>query len=134
MSHNKPTTEQIQITDDKTLDQAIDPNGAWVGNSDIPQNRQTVAYGLVLSDRGKHISTNSNVVIPANSAVAFPVGSAVTIYNEHSANITISITSDTLILAASSNAASLNLSSNGVATVLKVADTKWVGTGSGLRR
>ena len=131
MSHNQPTKEQILISTSQSLDDAVDDSGVWIGNSDITQNPQTTAYTLALTDRGKHISTNSNITIPANSSVAFPVGSAISIFNSNTANITISITTDTLVLAATSNTGTMNLQSNGIATVLKVGGTKWVGAGVG---
>lgn len=131
MSHNKPTTDQIQISAANTLNDAIDSNGVWVGNSDIPQNKRNTSYTLALSDRGKHISTTANVVIPANSSVNFPIGSAVVIFNANTSNVIVSITSDTLMLAATNRSGQMNLVANGMATLLKVANTTWVGTGIG---
>lgn len=53
---------------------------------------------LDLSDAGKCIHGNpgGSVTIPANSSVAFPVGSAITIINTGAANMTVEITTDTL--------------------------------------
>jgi len=104
-----------------------------VGWRDIPQNSQSSSYTLALSDRGKHISiTTGGVTIPANGTVAFPVGSAVTIYNNSGSNQTISITTDTLRLAGSATTGSRTLAQYGVATVLKVASTTWVISGAGV--
>ena len=104
-----------------------------VGYKGVPQNSQTASYTLALSDMGKHISiTTGGVVIPANGSVAFPIGSAVSIYNDSGSNQTISITTDTLRLAGTASTGSRTLAQYGVATVLKVASTVWVISGAGV--
>jgi hypothetical protein len=104
-----------------------------VGYKGLPQNSQTAAYTLALSDMGKHISiTTGGVVIPANGSVAFPIGSAVTIFNNSGSNQTISITTDTLRQAGTANTGSRTLAQYGVATVLKVTSTVWVISGAGV--
>lgn len=104
-----------------------------VGYKGLPQNSQTAAYTLALSDMGKHISiTTGGVVIPANSSVAFPVGSAISIYNNSGSNQTISITTDTLRQAGTANTGSRTIAGYGIATVVKVASTTWVISGAGL--
>lgn len=104
-----------------------------VGYKGLPQNAQTGAYTLALSDMGKHISiTTGGVVIPANASVAFPIGSAITIFNNSGSNQTISITSDTLRQAGTANTGSRTLAQYGVATVMKVTSTVWVITGAGV--
>ena len=103
------------------------------GYLDVPQNSQTASYTLALTDRGKHISiTTGGVVIPANSGTAFPVGSAVTIFNNSGSSQTISITTDTLRLAGTATTGSRTLAQYGTATVLKVSSTVWVISGAGL--
>jgi len=104
-----------------------------VGYKGLPQNSQTGAYTLALSDMGKHISiTTGGVVIPANSSVAFPVGSAVTIFNNSASNQTISITTDTLRQAGTANTGSRTLAQYGIATIVKVAATVWTISGAGV--
>jgi hypothetical protein len=104
-----------------------------VGYKGLPQNSQTSGYTLALPDMGKHISiTTGGVTIPANGAVAFPIGSAVTIFNNSGSNQTISITTDTLRQAGTANTGSRTLAQYGVATVLKVTSTVWVISGAGL--
>lgn len=99
----------------------------------IPQNSQTASYTLALTDAGKHISiTTGGVIIPANGSVAFPVGTAISIYNNSSSNQTISITSDTLRQAGTANTGSRTLAQYGLATVIKVASTTWVISGAGV--
>lgn len=104
-----------------------------VGYKGLPQNAQTSSYTLALSDMGKHISiTTGGVVIPANASVAFPIGSAIAIYNNSGSNQTISITSDTLRQAGTANTGSRTLAQYGLCTVTKVASTTWVISGAGV--
>jgi hypothetical protein len=104
-----------------------------VGYKGVPQNSQTSAYTLALSDIGKHISiTTGGVVIPANGSVAFPIGSTVVVYNNSASNQTISITTDTMYLAGTATTGSRTLAQRGLATCVKVAATTWVISGAGL--
>ena len=99
----------------------------------LPQNSQTSAYTLALSDAGKHISiTTGGVVIPANSSVAFPIGTAVVIFNNSGTSQDISITSDTLRLAGTTLTGTAALAEYGLATCVKVASTTWVISGAGV--
>jgi hypothetical protein len=109
-----------------------------VGFKNIPQNSQSADYTLVLADAGKHIfhpSTDANArtfTIPANSSVAFPIGTAVTFVNMTSQVVTIAITSDTLTLSPAGTSGSRSLAQFGSATALKIASTQWLISGSGL--
>lgn len=104
-----------------------------IGYRGLPQNAQTASYTLALSDAGKHISiTTGGVVVPANSSVAFPIGSAISVYNNSASSQTISITSDTMYLAGTATTGTRTLAQRGVATILKVAATAWVISGGGL--
>jgi hypothetical protein len=109
-----------------------------VGFRSIPQNSQSAAYTLVLADSGKHIfhpSTDANArtfTIPANSSVAYPIGTAVTFVNMTSQVVTIAITSDTLTLSPAGTTGSRSLAQFGSATALKIAATQWLISGSGL--
>jgi len=105
----------------------------------IRQNSQSAAYTLVLGDGGKHIfhpsaDTTARIwTIPANSSVAFPIGTAVTFINQASAGvITIAITTDTMRLAGAGTTGSRTLAANGIATAVKVTATEWIISGSGL--
>ena len=126
-------------TDITALDQdvTITATGTIAANSlgyrGLPQNSQTASYTLALADAGKHISiTTGGVVIPANSSIAFPVGTAVALYNDSGSNQTISITTDTLRLAGTASTTSRTLAQYGLATCVKVASTTWVISGAGL--
>jgi hypothetical protein len=102
-----------------------------VGYKGVPQNSQTSAYTLALSDMGKHISiTTGGVVIPANGAVAFPIGATIVIYNNSSSAQNISITTDTLRLAGTATTGTRSLAQRGVASCIKVLTTEWVVTGN----
>lgn len=110
-----------------------------VGFRNIPQNSRSAAYTLVLADSGKHIlhpsadTTARTFTIPANSSVAFPVGTAITFINQNGAGVvTIAITTDTMRLAGDGATGSRTLDANGVATCIKITSTEWIISGVGL--
>jgi hypothetical protein len=105
----------------------------------IPQNSQSAAYTLVAADAGKHIfhpsadTTARTFTIPANSSVAYPIGTAITFINQDGAGvITIAITTDTMRLSPAGTTGSRTLAANGSATCIKVTSTEWLISGSGL--
>jgi hypothetical protein len=110
-----------------------------VGFRNIPQNSQSAAYTLVLADAGKHIlhpsadTTARTFTIPANSSVAFPIGTAITFINQNGAGVvTIAITTDTMRLSPAGTTGSRTLAANGSATAIKITSTEWIISGSGL--
>ena len=106
-----------------------------VGYREAPQNSQTANYQLVLADRGKSIlmnGTSLTLTIPANSAVAFPVGTVVIIVNLNATALSIAITTDTLTLANSTTTGTRTLARNGLATCVKMGSTSWLISGAGL--
>ena len=109
-----------------------------VGFRNIPQNSQSAAYTLVLADAGKHIfhpSTDANArtfTIPANSSVAYPIGTAITFINMTAAVVTIAITTDTMYLSSAGTTGSRSLAQYGSATAIKMTSTTWLISGSGL--
>jgi hypothetical protein len=109
-----------------------------VGFRNIPQNSQSAAYTLVLADAGKHIfhpagdNNARTFTIPANSSVAYPIGTAITFINMAVASVTIAITTDTLILSSAGTTGSRTLATNGSATCIKITSTSWLISGSGL--
>lgn len=109
-----------------------------IGYLNIPQNSQSAAYTLVLGDAGKHIfhpSGDANArtyTIPANSSVAYPVGTAITFINMTSQVVTIAITTDTMYLSAAGTTGSRSLAQYGSATAIKMTSTTWLISGSGL--
>jgi len=109
-----------------------------VGFLNIPQNSQSAAYTLVLADAGKHIfhpSTDANArtfTIPANSSVAYPIGTAISFINMTSQVVTIAITTDTMYLSSAGTTGSRSLAQYGTATAVKMTSTTWIISGSGL--
>lgn len=110
-----------------------------LGYKNIPQNSQSAAYTLVLEDDAKHLyhpsaDTTARIwTIPANSSVAFPIGTAITFVNDSSAGVvTISITTDTLVFAGTGTTGSRTLAANGIATAIKMTSTRWMISGTGL--
>lgn len=98
-----------------------------IGYRGLPQSSNTT---LALADAGKHIYTSSNVTIPANSGTAFPVGTTIVIANSGSGTLTISITSDTLRQAGTTNTGTRTLAAYGLATLVKVTSTVWFISGN----
>jgi hypothetical protein len=108
-----------------------------VGFKNIPQNAQTGSYTLVLADSGKHIYHASGAgaatyTIPANSSVAFPIGTAITFVNMSTTSISIAITTDTMYLAKDGTTGTRTLANYGSATALKLTSTTWLISGSAL--
>ena len=132
-------------TDITALDQdvAVTATGTIAANSigyrGLPQVATNVAYTLGLSDAGKHISTSQapfSVVIPQNTgvnSVAFPIGTAITIYNGTGTSGTLSIVgTDILRLAGTSSSGSRTVALRGLCTCLKIDTTEWVASGAGV--
>jgi hypothetical protein len=109
-----------------------------VGFRNVPVNSQSAAYTLVLADSGKvilHPSSDANArtfTIPANSSVAYPVGTAITFINMTSQVVTIAITTDTMYLSSAGTTGSRSLAQYGSATAIKITSTNWIISGSGL--
>jgi hypothetical protein len=109
-----------------------------VGFRNIPQNSQSASYTLVLADAGKHIfhpvgdNNARTFTIPANSSVAFPIGTAITFINMAVAVVSIAITTDTLTLSSAGTAGTRSLAQYGSATCIKITSTQWLISGSGL--
>lgn len=104
----------------------------WTGNigyKNIPQVSKSANYTLVLWDAGKsidHPSSDANArtfTIPANSSVAYPVGTTISFSNMSSQEVTIAITTDTMYLAWDGATGSRTLAQYGVATIRKLTAT-----------
>ena len=109
-----------------------------IGYINIPQNSQSAAYTLVAADAGKHIfhpSTDASArtfTIPANSSVAYPIGTAISFVNMTSQVVSIAITTDTMYLAGTGTTGTRSLAQYGTATALKMTSTTWIISGAGL--
>lgn len=101
----------------------------------IPQNSQSGAYTLVASDANKHIykpTGSSALTIPSNASVPFPIGTAITVVNDGTGSMSISISSDTMVFSPSGSTGSRVLAVFGEATLLKVTTTRWYVSGTGI--
>jgi hypothetical protein len=109
-----------------------------VGFRNTPVNSQSAAYTAVLADAGKtifHPASDNNArtfTIPANSSVAYAVGTVLTFVNLAEADVTIAITDDTLYLAGPGTTGSRTLAEYGIASAVKLASTTWLISGNGL--
>ena len=123
----------LSLRQDVALVDAGTIGATSIGYRGAPQNAQTAAYQLALTDNGKHISiTTGGITIPANSAAAFPIGATVVIYNNSGSSQNIGITTDTLRQAGTTNTGTRALANYGLATCVKVDTTVWAITGAGL--
>lgn len=110
--------------------------GVELGWLDAPQNIQSSAYTLALTDRGKHVYgqnvAGQSIAVPTNAAVAFPIGTTVAIVNDGSNPITITTTGITLKLAGGALTGNRTIAANGLATLLKVGTDRWFISGAGI--
>ena len=111
-------------------------NGYSIGYRDAPQI--TVAnLTLIASDAGKHYyGANTNpttITIPTNANVAFGNGTAISIVNQGTGNITVANAAGVaLYLAGNSTAGSRVITSYGMATLIKVQVNTWFINGTGV--
>ena len=111
-------------------------NGYSIGYRDVPQI--TVAnLTLIASDAGKHYyGANTNpttITIPTNADVAFGNGTAISIINQGTGNITVANAAGVLLyLAGNNTAGSRTLTSYGMATLIKVQINTWFINGTGV--
>jgi hypothetical protein len=109
----------------------------------MPQNAQTASgtftYTFAASDAGKNVyvtgtPSSATLTIPANTAVAYEIGTTFVVMNDLGAatSISIAITTDTLQLAGTGSTGTRTLARYGVATATKVTSTKWIISGNGL--
>ena len=105
-----------------------------IGYLGMPQNSVSSAYPIVIGDAGKHIyvTATCTVTIPANSSVAFPIGTTIAFIAAAGATVTIAITTDTMYLGGTGTTGSRTLAAYGMATAVKVTSTSWFINGTGL--
>ena len=111
-------------------------NGYDIGYRDIPQ----VSAGnvtLALADRGKHYYSTSTapltLTVPSNANVAFPIGTAISIVNKGSANLTVALEAEaSMYLAGNATSASRTITTYGMATLMKTATDEWFINGTGV--
>jgi hypothetical protein len=108
---------------------------ASVGYIGIPQSATATTATLVIGDAGKHIYviTNSQTItIPANAAVAYPIGTAITFVAGPSATAVLIANNDTMYLTGTGTTGTRTLAAYGSATAMKVSATVWFIAGTGL--
>lgn len=118
------------FTDDGGTDQIMDPSQSEI-------NVQNGNYTAVLADKGKTISKESGgggetFTIPSNAAVAYKIGTYLGFNNDGGGNVSIAITTDTLIFADDNTTGTRTLADGGMAVAQKVAATTWKIAGANL--
>jgi len=108
-----------------------------IGYLNIPQNSQSTTYTTVASDAGSQIyhpvgDAARTFTIAANSSVPYVVGTVIQFVNMSANNVTIAITTDTLYQTPSGSTGSRTLAQYGVANAVKLTNTTWLISGSGL--
>ena len=111
-------------------------NGFNIGYRDVPQIT-AANLTLIASDAGKHYyGANTNpttITIPTNANVAFGNGTAISIVNQGTGNITVANAAGVLLyLAGNSTAGSRVITSYGMATLIKVQVNTWFINGTGV--
>ncbi len=109
-------------------------NSKFIAVEPLLQNIQNGNYTLLLADAPKHIykasgGAGETITIPANSSVAFPIGTAIPIVNQGGGALSIAITTDTLTLEGTGTTGTRTLANNGIAVILKVLTTAWIISG-----
>lgn len=121
-----------------TTSGTVTTSASVAGYMGMPQAATTTgALALDASHAGKHVYSTATrtVTIPANSAVAYEIGTTISFIAASGATVTIAITTDTLLLAgtgAGGAGTSRTLAAHGMATAVKVASTTWYISGNGL--
>jgi hypothetical protein len=115
------------------------PNGAGtaVGYRDIPQVSLAANTTIAATDAGRHYystsASNLALTIANNTSVSWTVGTAITIVNRGTANITIAQgTGVSLYLAGNNTAANRTMTTYGMSTLMNVAANVWMITGTGV--
>jgi hypothetical protein len=111
--------------------------GFAIGYRDIPQLSFAANTTIATTDAGKHYySTSASdliLTIANNASQAFAVGAAITIVNQGTGNITVVQGSGvTLYLSGNTTSGNRNVTTFGMATLLKVATDTWFINGSGI--
>jgi hypothetical protein len=131
---NGGTIDAATITPDCVVGDAsgtIDSDS--VGFRGLPSSTQSPGstITLALADAGKSVpNTTGGWVVPANSSVAFPVGTMIEIFNNSGSTQTISITTDTMRMAGTTNTGTRTVAVYGSAVLVKRTSTMWTIAGN----
>lgn len=114
-------------------------DGVWVKPGRQKLTSKSADYTFVMDDADNafiHPSADTTAriwTIPADSSVAYPVGTTLTLVNQNAAGvISIAITTDTMRLSSAGTTGTRSLAANGTATAHKVTTTEWLISGFGL--
>jgi hypothetical protein len=100
---------------------------------DIPSSTQTAAYTLSILDRGKSIDTTSNVTIPLDASIPFPIGATIVITNTTTTPISVIPTVGvTLITAGTVTTGTVPVASYGMVTIRYLGSDVWLIAGTGV--
>ena len=110
------------FADDDGVEQVIDPSISEI-------NTQNGNYTLLIGDKGKTIykasgGAGETITIPANSSVAFKIGTWVAFDNDGGGDLTIAITTDVLV-GTDGATGSRTLGDNHRALIQKITATRW---------
>ena len=127
------TSGNVSVTGNVTGNTA----GFTIGYRDIPQVSFAANATIATADAGKHFystsASNLILTIANNASQAFQTGSALTIINQGTGNITVAQGSGvTLYLAGNASAGNRTISTFGMATCIKVATDTWFINGTGV--
>jgi len=130
---NLLTVGNVSVTGNVTGNTA----GFVIGYRDIPQVSFTADATLAATDAGKHyystLATANTLTIANNTSVGWSVGTAITIVNRGTGNMTIAQgTGVSLYLAGNSSAGNRTVTTYGMATLLNVAANVWMINGTGV--
>ena len=111
--------------------------GFAIGYRDIPQVSFTGDATLAATAAGKHyystLATANTLTIANNTSVSWTVGTAITVVNRGTGNITVAQGSGvSLYLAGNSSAGNRTVTTYGMATLLNVAANVWMINGTGV--
>ena len=125
------TTAGTGAVEEITVGTGLSLSAGTLSANNIAPNSQSASYTLQLTDAGKYINISTGgVTVP--SAV-FASGDVISVYNNSSANQTITQGSGvTMYLAGTSNTGNRTLSQRGVATILCVGSNTFTVIGGGL--
>jgi hypothetical protein len=122
-------------TDSTTM--TFPPASASVGYLNVPQNSKSADYTTLAADAGKHIlhpTADNNprtFTIDSHANLPYAVGTVLTFINQIN-TVTIAITADTMKLAGAGTTGDRTLAANGIATAVKLENTVWIISGTGL--
>lgn len=119
----------VDISNSSTISDGT--NTYEIGFRNMPQSSNATGT-LIASDNGKHLYLASNITVPPNASVPFPIGTVISIVSNGSAFTIIQGTGVTLKLANTTTTGNRSMAANGLATLLKVAQDTWYITGIGI--